>query len=87
MDPNTTTSIESVKAVIVETLGLEDRAGAIDASTPLLGALPELDSLAVAELVVALEARFGIVFDGDDVTAEAFETLASLSELVDRKLT
>ncbi|MCW3023854.1 MAG: hypothetical protein JWR30_3176 [Conexibacter sp.] len=87
MDPNTTTSIESVKAVIVETLGLEDRAGTIDASTPLLGALPELDSLAVAELVVALEARFGIVFDGDDVTAEAFETLASLSELVDRKLT
>jgi acyl carrier protein len=87
MDPNTATSIESVKAVIVETLGLEDRAGTIDASTPLLGALPELDSLAVAELVVALEARFGIVFDGDDVTAEAFETLASLSELVDRKLT
>jgi acyl carrier protein len=87
MDPNTTTSIESVKAVIVETLGLEDRAGTIDAATPLLGALPELDSLAVAELVVALEARFGIVFDGDDVTAEAFETLASLSELVDRKLT
>jgi acyl carrier protein len=87
MDPNTTTSIDSVKAVIVETLGLEDRADTIDASTPLLGALPELDSLAVAELVVALEARFGIVFDGDDVTAEAFETLASLSELVDRKLT
>jgi acyl carrier protein len=87
MDPNTTTSIDSVKAVIVETLGLEDRADTIEASTPLLGALPELDSLAVAELVVALEARFAIVFDGDDVTAEAFETLASLTELVDRKLT
>jgi acyl carrier protein len=86
MDPKTTTSIESVKAVIVETLGLEDRAGTIDASTPLLGALPELDSLAVAELVVALEARFGIVFDGDDVTAEAFETLGSLTEMVAGKV-
>jgi acyl carrier protein len=88
MDTNSATaSVDEVKAVVVETLGLEDRADAIDAETPLFGALPELDSLAVAELVVALEARFGIVFDGDDVTAEAFETLSSLTNLVVGKLT
>ncbi|HWI74487.1 MAG TPA: acyl carrier protein [Baekduia sp.] len=86
MDLNSATHLEDVKATVVETLGLEDRADAIEASTPLLGALPELDSLAVAELVVALEGRFGIAFDGDDVTAEAFETLATLTELVDDKL-
>jgi acyl carrier protein len=86
MDLNSATHLEDVKAVVVETLGLEDRADTIDASTPLLGALPELDSLAVAELVVALEGRFAITFDGDDVTAEAFETLATLTELVGAKL-
>lgn len=74
-----------VKTVLVETLGVQDRAGAIDASTPLLGSLPELDSMAVLELVAALEQQFGITIDDDDVTAEAFETLASLADLVAAK--
>ena len=75
-----------VKTVLVETLGVQDRAGTIDASTPLLGSLPELDSMAVLELVAALEQQFGITIDDDDVTAEAFETLASLADLVTAKL-
>ncbi len=86
MEPTTTaTDVEAVKAVLVETLGLEDRAATIDASTPLLGSLPELDSLAVMELVLALEERFGITVEGEDVTAEAFETLTSLTAFVDEK--
>ena len=82
MDINTTIDIDAVKAVVVETLGVEDRADAIDASTPLFGALPELDSMAVLELVLELEQRFEIEIDGEDVTAEAFETLASLAAFV-----
>jgi acyl carrier protein len=85
MEPTTATDVEAVKAVLVETLGLEDRAATIDASTPLLGSLPELDSLAVMELVLALEERFGITVEGEDVTAEAFETLTSLTAFVDEK--
>jgi len=75
-------AIEDVKAVVVETLGLEDRAESLDADTPLLGAVPELDSMAVLELLVELEQRFGIEIDGDDVTADAFETLGSLTAFV-----
>lgn len=75
-----------VKAVLVETLGVEDRAATIDASTPLLGSLPELDSMAVLELVAALEQRFGIAVDDDDVTAEVFESLGSLTAFVQQKL-
>jgi acyl carrier protein len=86
MDTNTTIDIDAVKAVVVETLGVEDRADAIDASTPLFGALPELDSMAVLELVLELEQRFGITIEGEDISAEVFETLASLAELVDSKL-
>lgn len=75
-----------VKDVLVKTLGVEDRADTIDASTPLLGSLPELDSMAVLELVAALEQRFGITVDDDDVTAEVFETLGSLTQFVQEKL-
>lgn len=77
---------QEVKDVLVKTLGVEDRADTIDASTPLLGSLPELDSMAVLELVSALEQRFGITVDDDDVTAEIFETLGALAQFVQEKL-
>ncbi|RKQ85070.1 acyl carrier protein [Solirubrobacter pauli] len=83
---NTAAIIDDVKAVVVETLNVEDRADAIGPSTPLLGSLPELDSMAVLELVYALETRFGIAVDGEDVSAEVFETLTSLTEFVESKL-
>ncbi|GAA1613229.1 acyl carrier protein [Actinoplanes couchii] len=82
----TGTTIDDVKAVLVSVLGIEDRAATIDAGTELLGNLPELDSMAVLELVAALEERFGVVIDDDEVTAEVFDTLGSLSELIDAKL-
>ncbi len=75
-----------VKAVLVETLGVEDRAASIHAGTPLLGSLPELDSMAVLELVAALEQRFGITVDDEDVTAEVFETLGTLTDFVTSKV-
>jgi acyl carrier protein len=82
MGLNGTLAIAEVKAAVVETLGIEDRAEAIDATTPLLGALPELDSLAVLELLVELERRFGITVESDELSADAFATLATLTEFV-----
>jgi acyl carrier protein len=86
MELSSTVALADVKAVVVETLGVEDRADGLDASTPLLGSLPELDSMAVLELVLELEQRFGITIEGEDVTADVFETLASLTAFVDSKL-
>ena len=80
-----TTTVEDVKAVLVSVLGIEDRAATIDAGTPLLGSLPELDSMAVLELVAALEQQFGVTIDDEEVTAEVFDTLGSLAALVDAK--
>ena len=82
MHVDTGTSVEAVKAVLVETLGLEGDAATMDAETRLFGSLPELDSMAVLEVLLALEERFGITIDGEDVTAESFESLGSLTELV-----
>ena len=82
MHVDTGTSVEAVRAVLVETLGLEGDTATMDAGTRLFGSLPELDSMAVLEVLLALEDRFGITIDGEDVTAESFESLGSLTELV-----
>jgi acyl carrier protein len=79
---NPTIDLDGVKAVVIETLGVEDRADSIVATTPLLGSLPELDSMAVLELVLALEERFDISLEDEDVSADIFETLASLAAFV-----
>lgn len=80
------TNFEEVKSVVVQTLGVEDRAASLQPSTPLLGNVPELDSMAVVELLVALERRFQIDIDGEEVTAEVFETMGDLSAFIENKL-
>lgn len=82
MNPDSTIPLDDVKTVLVTTLGVEDRAASLGASTPLFGHLPELDSMAVVELVYALEDRFGITIEGDEITTEVFETLGSLATFV-----
>lgn len=76
-------TVEEVAKVLVAILEIEGRD--LTASTPLFGSLPELDSMAVVEVVVALGSHFGVSLDEDDVTAEAFETVGSLAALVDAK--
>jgi acyl carrier protein len=83
----TATSLEEVKTLLAEVLGLGDRATTLTPSTGLLGALPELDSLAVVELVAALDERFGISMDEADVTADTFETVGTLAAFVDENRT
>jgi len=80
-----TSSLEDVKTLLVETLGIEDRANMIPSSTALFGNLPELDSLAVLELVTAIEDHFGIVVDDSEFTGDTFETLGSLAAFIDGK--
>jgi len=83
LDPAT---LGAVTDVIVRTLGIEDRAATVTASTPLFGAMPELDSLAVLDLVAHLEARFQISIDDEDITGEVFETVGSLAEFVQQSV-
>jgi acyl carrier protein len=79
-------SVVDVRSVLAATLGIDaQRAATIDAGTELLGTVPELDSMAVVELVYALEERFAIAIDGDEITADVFETLGSLTEFVGTK--
>ncbi|MEV6811681.1 acyl carrier protein [Micromonospora sp. NPDC051296] len=82
MDVTHAETIDEVREVVASVLGIEDRAAELDASTPLLDNVPELDSMAVLELVAAIEERFDFTVDDGDVSAELFETLGSLAAFV-----
>jgi acyl carrier protein len=78
-------TLDGVIATIVETLGIAERADTLNTDTPLFGSMPELDSLAVVELLTALEERFGFYIEDDEFTGEVFETIGSLASFVDSK--
>lgn len=79
-----TATLDEVKDVIVQTLGIENPDRIADASTQLFGNIPELDSLAVVSLAMAIESRFGFEIDDSEFTAELFETVGSLTEYIER---
>lgn len=83
---NSIASLQDVQDVVVETLGLTGESADLSADTALLGGLSEFDSLAVMELIAALESRFGIVVEDEDVTADVFATVGSLADFVGVKL-
>ena len=74
--------LEEVKNLLIDVLNLGPAGQALDADSPLLGSLPELDSMAVVTLIGALEEHFGIVVDDDDISASTFATLGSLASFV-----
>jgi acyl carrier protein len=80
-------NLSEVKQVLADTLQLGARAEALTADTQLLGNLPELDSMAVVGVVMALEERFDIVVDDDEISADTFTSLDTLASFVDRKTT
>jgi acyl carrier protein len=75
-------TLDEVRSLIAEVLGITDRLGSLTESTALLGSMPELDSMAVAELIAAIEDRFGFELDEEDFTADIFDTIGSLSDFV-----
>jgi acyl carrier protein len=77
---------EEVKNILSDVLSLGERKNALREDSVLLGELPELDSMAVVNVITALEDHFGISVDDDEISAKTFETLGSLSEFVDQKL-
>lgn len=76
--------LEAVKSILSSTLGLGRRQ--LDATTPLLGSIPELDSMAVVGLINALENHFGISVADDEIQARHFATVGALAGFVADKL-
>lgn len=78
--------IDGVKRVLQETLQLGDRVNGFDEGTTLFGSIPEFDSMAVVTVITGLEEQFDIEVDDEDITADVFETLGSLTRFVEDKL-
>ena len=77
--------LNEVRTILIDVLNLGPAGAALDADSRLLGALPELDSMAVVTLIAALEDQFGIAVDDLDISASTFETLGSLAAFVAAK--
>lgn len=75
--------LPDVLQVLDEALALAGRSANFDADTPLLGALPELDSMAVVSLIAALEQHFGVMLPDDELDGSVFATVGSLAAFVD----
>lgn len=69
----------TLRAVLVDVLGIsEQRVAAFTEATPLFGALPEFDSMAVAGLLTEIEERLGIFIEDHEVDADMLETYGYL---------
>ncbi len=79
-------TIEFVKDLLRVNLQLGDRVADFNAETPLFGSLPEFDSMAVVNLITAIEEQVGCAIEDDEITAEVFDTVGTLSEFIERKL-
>ena len=75
-----------VLAILDEILHLGPRVGAMHHGSPLLGAVPELDSMAVVAILTTFEERFGFTVDDDEVDGQVFATVGTLSDFVSAKL-
>lgn len=80
------TVTETIKQLLIDVLELGTHGQQLERDSHLLGSLPEFDSVAVISVITALEERFDIVVDDEDISAEVFETLGTLSDFVQTKL-
>lgn len=76
-------TVEQLKHLIADDLGVNVKASDIDSNAPLLEEGLKLDSLAIVELITLSEERFGIQFGEDVLTMESFASLHTLARVID----
>jgi acyl carrier protein len=78
--------LDAVREIFSDVLSLKERKDLLTKDSTLLGSIPELDSMAVVNVLTALEEHFGITFEDDEISATTFETLGTLTQFVEEKL-
>jgi acyl carrier protein len=73
---------QQVREILRDVLSLGARADRLQAGSALLGAIPELDSMAVVNVIAALEDRFGFTVEDDEINGATFASLGSLVSFV-----
>jgi acyl carrier protein len=75
-----------IKRILRDTLVLGDRVDTFQATSPLLGAIAELDSVGVVSVLTAIEDEYDIVVEDDEISAAVFETLGTHTEFLEGKV-
>ena len=75
-----------IKQVLSDVLGLGERINSMAIDTFLLGNIPEFDSVAVVTVILALEKKFSISINDDEISAQTFQTLGTLVNFVKKKI-
>jgi len=78
-------TLTRIKTILRDTLNLGDRANKLTVDSPLLGGLPEFDSMAVVTVVTMIEDELGITIEDDELSADVFATVGSLADFVSQK--
>jgi len=78
--------IETVKRILRDSLQLGERADGLVEESPLLGEVPELDSMAVVTILTLFEEEFGIEVNDEDISAETFATVGSLARFLQERV-
>jgi len=76
--------LTEVKKVIINSVGADETLDSLTEDFPLVGNI--LDSMAVTNLILALEDYFDFFFDDEELSTEVFETVGSLAEFIDLKI-
>lgn len=78
-------TLARVRNILRDTLNLGNRADRLTADSPLLGGLPEFDSMAVVSVITMIEDELGVTIEDDELSADVFATVGTLVEFVSQK--
>jgi acyl carrier protein len=79
-------TLTKVKSILRDTLSLGSRADRLTPETPLIGGIPEFDSMAVVTIVTMIEEECGVTVEDDELSADVFATVGTLAQFIDKKL-
>lgn len=80
-------AIESaLRGILESAVGKRALPESLNDHSELLGAIPELDSMAVLGVLTQIQDDFGVQIDDDEVSADIFTTFGDLKRFVEAKL-
>ncbi len=77
--------LTQIKNILRDALNIGTRADLLTLDSPLLGGVPEFDSMAVVQVITMMEEECGITIQDDELSAEVFATVGSLVRFLAQK--
>lgn len=77
---------QGVVEVLNEVLDLNSSDVELQGDSALLGAIPEFDSMSIVYILTALEEKYDITINDDEIDASIFESVTDLVQFVNGKL-